>query len=203
MVRNEGAPITRPPSSTRRARLAAAIQFAVALRMLLSASEYALGQAVTIDDDPSAFTLSNGIVTARVSKRSGDLTSLRFRGTETLNDRSGHAGGYWSHDTTGGRETVARLTINPRSNGGERGEVSVKGISGGIKMGHGPGAAPGGDFPADIEIRYTLGRDDSGVYTYCAFEHPADYPAASMTEARYCAKLADTFDRMTIDAGRN
>src|SRR5262245_30716758 len=158
---------------------------------------------VKVEEDKTTFTLSNGIVTARVSKRSGDLTSLQYKGTETLNDRSGHAGGYWSHDTTGGKETVTRVTIDPRSNGGERGEVSVEGISGGVKMGHGPGAARDGDFPADIEIRYTLGRDDSGVYTYCTFEHRPNYPAASMTEARYCAKLADAFDWMTIDAGRN
>jgi rhamnogalacturonan endolyase len=193
----------RAPGSVRRVRLAIAIHFTVAISTLLSARSDALGQAVTIGDEPSAFTLSNGIVTARVSKRSGDLTSLQFKGTETLNDRSGHAGGYWSHDATGGKETVTRVTIDPKANGGERGEVSVKGISGGVRMGHGPGAARGGDFPADIEIRYTLGRDDSGVYTYCSFEHRPNYPAASMTEARYCAKLADTFDWMTIDAKRN
>src|SRR5215467_3476043 len=171
--------MTRSPSSARQVRLATVILFTVAIPTLLSARENALGQTVTIEDDPSAFTLSNGIVTALVSKRSGDLTSLRYQGTETLNDRSGHAGGYWSHDTTGGKETVTRVTIDPRSNGGERGEVSVKGISGGVKMGHGPGAARSGDFPADIEIRYTLGRDDSGVYTYCTFEHLPNDPAAS------------------------
>lgn len=32
-----------------------------------------------------------------------------------------------------------------------------------------------GDFPADIEIRYSLGRGESGVYTYSIFEHlPAE-----------------------------
>jgi rhamnogalacturonan endolyase len=160
-------------------------------------------RAVRVEEDQSAFTLSNGIVTARVSKRSGDLTSLQYKGLEVLTDQSGHAGGYWSHDTTGGKETRTRLTIDPHANGGERGEVSVQGISGGKKMGHGPGAATDGDFPADIEIRYALGRVDSGVYTYCSFEHLADYPAASMTEARYCAKLADLFDWMTLDAKRN
>ena len=98
--------MTRSPRSARPVRQAAAILFAVAFSTLLSARENALGQTVTIDDDPSAYTLSNGIVTARVSKRSGDLTSLRYKGTETLNDRSGHAGGYWSHDTTGGKETI-------------------------------------------------------------------------------------------------
>jgi rhamnogalacturonan endolyase len=159
--------------------------------------------AVAVAEDSSSFTLSNGIVTARVSKRSGDLTSLQYMGLETLTDKSGHAGGYWSHDTTGGKETITRVTIDPRTNSGERGEVSVKGISGGLKMGHGPGAAAGGDFPADIEIRYCLGRGDSGVYTYCTFEHQPGYPAATMTEARYCAKLADLFDWMTLDAKRN
>src|SRR5439155_22300209 len=159
--------------------------------------------AVAVEEDQSSFTLSNGIVTARVSKRSGDLTSLQYRGLETLTDKSGHAGGYWSHDTTGGKETITRVTIDPRDNGGGRGEVSVKGISGGLKMGHGPGAAAGGDFAADIEIRYCLARGDSGVYTYCTFEHQPQYPAASMTEARYCAKLADMFDWMTLDAQRN
>src|SRR5262245_7807612 len=159
--------------------------------------------AVTLQEDPSSFTLANGIIAARLSKRSGDLTSLQYNGLEVLTDKSGHAGGYWSHDTTGGKETITRITIDPRNNGGSRGEVSVKGISGGLKMGYGPGAAAGGDFPADIEIRYSLGRGESGVYTYCTFTHKPEYPAASMTEARYCAKLADTFDWMTLDDKRS
>jgi rhamnogalacturonan endolyase len=161
------------------------------------------GQAVSVTEDPAAFTLSNGIVTARVSKRSGDLTSLEFRGMEILTDRSGHAGAYWSHDTTGGKETITRVTIDPGSNGGARGEVSVRGISGGVRMGHGPGAGAGGDFAADIEIRYTLGRDEPGVHTYCTFEHRPEYPAGAMTEARFCAKLAAMFDWMTLDEKHN
>src|SRR5262249_21812969 len=117
------------------------------------------------------FTLANGVVTARVLKRNGDLASLQYRGVEMLNDKSGHAGGYWSHDVTGGKEIVTRVTIDPKSNSGARGQVSVQGMSGGVKMGHGPGAARGGVFPADIEIRFALGRGDSGVYTYCTFTH--------------------------------
>jgi rhamnogalacturonan endolyase len=159
--------------------------------------------AVAVAEDEQTFTLASGTITARVSKRSGDLVSLQYKGQETLEGKSGHAGGYWSHDTTGGKETIARVTIDPRTNGGERGEVSVKGVSGGLKMGHGPGAAAGGDFPADIEIRYCLDREGSGIYTYCVFDHLASYPAATMTEARFCAKLAAMFDWMTLDAKRN
>jgi rhamnogalacturonan endolyase len=181
---------------------------ATALAVVIGTSLAPLGALaqnprVTVAEDESVFTLANGVMTARVSKKSGDLVSLQYKGTDMLNAKSGHAGGYWSHDTTGGVQTITKITIDPVNNSGERAEVSVKGISGGKKMGHGPGAAQGGDFPMDIEIRYALGRGDSGIYTYCTFDHLPEYPAATMTEARFAAKLADMFDWMTIDAQRD
>jgi rhamnogalacturonan endolyase len=166
-------------------------------------AQTAQATAVSVTEDETSFTVSNGIVRARILKSNGDIRSLLYKGTELLTDQSGHAGGYWSHDTTGGKGIVTKVTIDPAGNGGERAEVSIKGISGGIKMGHGPGAAADGDFPADIDIRYTLGRGDSGIYTYCIFEHKPEYPGATMTEARFATKLASFFDWMSIDALRN
>jgi rhamnogalacturonan endolyase len=158
---------------------------------------------VAVTEDATSFTLSNGIVTAHVSKTAGDLTSLQYNGTEILTDQSGRAGAYWSHDASGGTKTLTQVTIDPKSNDGARGEVSVKGISGGKKMGHPAGGAADGDFPADIEIRYSLGRGDSGIYTYCILDHLPAYPAGSIGEARYCAKLASMFDWLQVDARRN
>lgn len=187
--------------------------------------------AVTVAEDAALYTLDNGIVTARVSKASGDLVSLRYKGTEMLatfltpeglpdlqRDPPGanpnglnrgmtdHQYGFWSHDAMGPRgsgDALARITIDPKSNGGARAEVSVKGISKGRKMGTGPGATPTGQFAADVEIRYALGRGDSGVYTYCQFEHPADYPLTGIGEARFCAKLAAMFDWMSVAPHRD
>jgi rhamnogalacturonan endolyase len=185
-------------------RLVRALRVLVALALMSTAlASPARAQDVTVAEDDASFTLSNGTIIARVLKRSGDLSSLKWRGREMLTDASGHAGAYWSHDTTGGASLLTRVTIDPKTNGGARGEVSVKAISGGIKMGHGPGAAADGDFPADIEIRYTLNRGDSGIYTYCTFDHRPEYPAATMTEARFAAKLAAMFDWMTVDAKRD
>ncbi|MCB1096530.1 MAG: hypothetical protein KDN22_13215 [Verrucomicrobiae bacterium] len=158
---------------------------------------------VTVSEDERAFVLSNGIVTATILKSNGDIRSLKFKGNEVFTDQSGHAGGYWSHDTRGGMDLIPSITINPDTNGGRRAEVSVKGISGGVKMGHGPGAGPDGDFPADIDIRYSIGRSESGVYTYCVFDHLPEYPAATMTEARFAAKLASHFDWISVDEKRN
>ena len=90
-----------------------------------------LAAAVTVGETPEEFTLDNGVLRARVLKRNGDLASLKLRGVELLTDKSGHAGAYWSHDTTGGTELITAVTIDPRTNGGVRAEVSVKGVSGG------------------------------------------------------------------------
>jgi rhamnogalacturonan endolyase len=186
--------------------------------------------AVTVSEDDSAFTIANGIVAARVDKKSGDLVSMKYKGMEMLatilttdglpdvkadppgaNSRgfgpfTDHQYGFWSHDAMGPRDSapaIARVNIDPRSNGGERGEISVKGISNGRRMGTGPGSNAQGNFIADIEIRYTLGRGDSGVYTYCIFEHKPGYAASSLTEARFCFKLNDFFDWMLVDQHHN
>jgi rhamnogalacturonan endolyase len=165
----------------------------------MPAASNGVAQPVTVTEEGNNYTLANGIVTARVSKRSGDLVSLKYKDIETLSGGSGHVYGYWSHDAAG-KEVVDTITIDPKQNGGQRGEVSVKGLSKGTAMGRGPG----GSTVCDIEIRYSLGRSDSGVYTYSIFDHKAEYAGTQIGEARFAAKLNDeVFDWMTIDANRN
>lgn len=154
---------------------------------------------MVISEDAATFTLDNGVVRAQAARRSGDLLSLKYAGLEMLSTSSGRWGGYWSHDTARG-QVASRITIDPKSNGGERGEVSVKGVYSGTPLGNGPG----GSVVADIEIRYTLGRGDASLFTYSIFDHKTNYPATSVGEARFCAKLNDdVFDWMTVDAQRN
>lgn len=157
-------------------------------------------EKVTVSENENSFTLNNGIISARISKRSGDIISLTYKQLEMLDKGDGAAmGGYWSHDTLRGERTTD-ITIDPNATDGERGEVSIKGISNGHQMGSGPG----GSVIADIEIRYALARGDSGLYTYCIFSHPTNYAATSVGEARFCAKLNDAvFDWMTVDSNRN
>lgn len=177
-------------------------QFTITLALLAIAAPItevrgADDKPVTVVEDSANFTLANGRVTAKVSKSSGDLVSLKYKDLEMLG-ASGHAGGYWSHAASGPR-TSAGITIDPKNNDGQRGEVFVKAISGGNPLGNGPG----GSVVADIEIRYTLQRGDPGLYTYSIFTHPAEYPTTAVGEARFCAKLnGKVFDYMTIDAQR-
>jgi rhamnogalacturonan endolyase len=181
---------------------------------------------VSVTEDQATYTLDNGTIRALISRKSGDLISMKYKGAEMLAtfqkedgtpnleaDPPGDPGrsqfgmtdhmyGFWSHDTIADR-IESKITIDPKTNGGARAEISVKGFSDGKKLGHGPGAPPDGDFAADIEIRYTLGQGDSGVYTYCIFNHKPEYPDATLGEARFCAKLNSSFDWMLVDAHHN
>jgi rhamnogalacturonan endolyase len=165
----------------------------------LVGSDRGADPAVTVAEDNSSYTLDNEKITAKVSKRSGDLVSLRYKDLELLVGGSGHAFAYWSHAGPGA-QNQSSVTIDPATHGGERGEVACKFLSLGKSVGQGPG----GSVIADIEIRYALGRGDTAIYTYCMFDHKPNYPATSIGEARFGAKLnGKVFDWMTIDVNRN
>ncbi len=152
----------------------------------------AAGEPVTLTDAGRSFKLSNGFCTAVVSKQSGDLTSLVYHGIETMGFGSGHNAGYWEQSP--GNSTTA-ITIDPTSNDGQLAEVSIKGPA--------TGGVGGGTRNIQLEIRYALGRGDSGIYTYAIFSQLDNGSAASIGESRYGAKLANTFDWLSIDDERN
>ncbi|HTV40774.1 MAG TPA: polysaccharide lyase family protein, partial [Candidatus Sulfotelmatobacter sp.] len=167
---------------------------AVVLMACAGCISVAAATRVAISEDANSFTLDNGIIHARVSKRTGNLSSLAFRQFEMLDVGAGSSGGYWSYDVS--REgRASRVTIDPRSNDGRLGEVSIQGVFGGRQM-----AGPA----VDIQLRYALAQGDSGLYAYCIFSHPTNYPATAIGEGRFCAKLNDgIFDWMTVDSNRN
>jgi hypothetical protein len=55
-----------------------------------------------------------------------------------------------------------------------------------------------------MEIRYTLGREDHGTYTYAIFTHEPSYGATNIGESRYGFKLnSKVFDWLSVDQQRN
>jgi len=146
---------------------------------VVAASE--VSAPVTVADDGENWTLDNGIVKATVLKRSGKLVSVVYKGRELLNRNSE------SWEQLPGGQVTQSVTIDPAKNGGERGEVSVKGVTGRM----------------DIEVRYTLERGVSGFYTYGIYSHPATYPVASLGKSRFINQLTPDFDWLSVDADRN
>ena len=116
--------------------------------------------AVTVTDGGTAWTMDNGIVKATISKRNGNMTSLVYRGINTMGQ-----GGYWEQTPSG--QVTQSLTIDPANNGGARAEVDVKGVNGRM----------------DIEVRYALERGASGIYAYGIFSTRPIIPAPGKAKA--------------------
>jgi rhamnogalacturonan endolyase len=160
--------------------------------------------AVTITGNERTWTLDNGIVKAVIDKRNGAMESLFYRGIDTMGHEQGQAG-YWEQDpsaaaSVGGLTNF--VTIDPGTNGGSRAEVSVKGVTGGQVMLS--RSAPGGGTYCDMEIRYAMGRGESGIYVYAIFSHQAGYRASGVgAESRYITKINQDFDWISVDADRN
>lgn len=151
---------------------------------------------VTLADNGRSWTMDNGIVQVTINKNNGLMTSLIYRGYDT----GSH--GIWEHTPAGAPQLTNTVTIDPKTNGGEHAEVSIKGVGGGTYM-FSP-HAPGGGTLCDIELRYSLGRGDHGVYTYAIYNHPASYPAAGVgAEDRFIDEISQRFDWITVDKDRN
>ena len=192
------------PGFCRLTALAATCAAVLAAPGLRAADIASTAAPVTVTDTGRTWTLANGIVTVVVNKRTGELTSLFYKGIDTMGHVQG-SGGSWEHEpsnaaTVGG--LTASITIDPAKNGGERAEVSIKGVTGGqIQLTPG---APGGGSNCDIELRYSLGRGDSGVYTYGIYSHPAAYRGGGDgPEDRFIARVNQIFDWISVDADRN
>src|ERR1035438_9871869 len=96
------------------------------------------------------------------------MASLVYHGIEMM----GGNGGYWEQTPQDAPQLTNTITIDPATNSGARAEISIKGVTGGQTMlGRG---APGGGTYDDMEIRYTLGRGDSGIYVYAIFNHRSE-----------------------------
>jgi len=159
---------------------------------------------VTVTDNGRIWTLDNGIVKAVIDKRNSAMNSLFYKGIDTMGHDQGQSG-YWEQDPSAAASVgglTDSVTIDPAKNGGQRAEVSVKGVTGG-QFQLSPGA-PGGGTYCDMEVRYAMGRGDSGVYVYAIFSHPASYRAGGVgSESRYITKINQAFDWISVDADRN
>ena len=144
------------------------------------------------------YILQNAYVTATVSRFTGDLVSLKYNGLEMMDSARNH--GYWEQNPSRADNLTDGISIDPATNGGSRAEVFVRGKANGKTL---AGTSSGG-MVCDLEIRYSLGSEDRGIYTYAIFSHPANYPATDVGESRFAMKLnGEVFDWMSVDPQHN
>src|SRR5580704_13666997 len=95
---------------------------------VLAAPANPVAPPVTVTDDGPTYTLANGYLTVKVDKVTGDLVSVKTPKTVTPNVElmgfvSGHHAGYWEQSPALAALREDKVTIDPKDNKGERGEV--------------------------------------------------------------------------------
>jgi rhamnogalacturonan endolyase len=108
-----------------------------AAKALPKVAKVTVNDPVTLTDNGDSWTLDNGIVKATILKSNGNMTTVYYKGIDIPNARSE----YWEQTPAG--TVTAKVTIDPSTNGGQRAEVSVKGVNPGT-----PGVRGGGGGPA-------------------------------------------------------
>jgi len=137
---------------------------------------------VTITDNGATWTMENGIVKLTIVKATSGIQSLVYHGVTV-------AAGHENWEQLPARPAAPSITIDPASNGGQRGEVAIKGANNG-RIG--------------IEVRYTMERGVSGFYTYAQYTHPAANATAGFGENRFILEsMNPTFDWLSVDKDRN
>ncbi|WP_165958147.1 polysaccharide lyase family protein [Segetibacter sp. 3557_3] len=144
--------------------------------------------------------LNNGIIRARIEKRSGDILSLKYNGVEQLNQiGASRTGAYHDFQTSYGFETMNNCVFTVKTDAPDIVDVS-------LKRSYNP--QTGQVTPADADIHYVLNRGDTGLYSYSILEHKPAYPAFDLGSWRMVEWIAQNgtdylCERIYVDSLRN
>ncbi|MES2440815.1 MAG: polysaccharide lyase family protein [Verrucomicrobiota bacterium] len=153
---------------------------------------------VELSQDSGSFRISNGDLSATIDKSSGRVTAVVLDGQSLL----GKGTGYWSMAASSARSRVGGfgiskeqfVSIDPKSNGGERAEVVCR-FS---------GKGTDGAYPGRSEIRYSIGRESTTLYATAILNHGEGDAPFRIGEGRFVIKLdSGIFDQLTVDKDRN
>lgn len=114
----------------------------------------------------SYIILNNGIVEAKIDKRTSNILSMKVNGVETIAQTGNKISAYYDFTSSKGFETIFGATFSVKEETADYIDVSFK-----------RPYTPGSNVtPCDADIHYVLKKNDSGLYTYSILEHKASYP---------------------------
>ena len=150
------------------------------------------GPKVTVTDKGTTVILSNGIISATISKSSASITSYKFNGYNMLS--GGYNGGsiYWSWNMPS-YQNPSGCTYTLNASDSNYAEVQLH-----MKW-------PGDTATAamDVDIYFSLIRGAQGIYAAAKLTHPANYPTNPGGEWRMASYPGSTFDWLSVDSLRN
>ncbi len=154
------------------------------------------GPNVTLTDNGSTVTMSNGIISATITKSTATITNYSFKGYNML--AGGYKGGsvYWSWNMPNYQNpSGCTYTLNADSTttNGDYAEIQL----------HMKWKGDTSTAAMDVDVYYSLTRGSQGIYAAAMLTHPANYPANPGGEWRMASYPGSTFDWLSVDSLRN
>ncbi len=154
------------------------------------------GPDVTLVDNGSTVTISNGIVSIVCAKSSANINNIYYTynnsGTTVTTDLvAGNPNGgklYWELGGFGGGTFTYTLVADPAANGGNYAEISL--LSSSTSSG-------------TMEVRFSMLRGSTGFYVTPTWSHRSVDGALTMGETRDNIYAGSIFNWMSVDATRN
>ncbi len=186
-------PVALPRPSPSLWRFALPIFLALLTVATLGHGREAKPANVSWRDDGATVSLTNGRLTAVISKADARVTSLLFDGTQMVDPR-GHI--YYSMDGGENFAKPARCRFSVTSATPEMVDLVFHQEFAGASH-----------QAFDLELHYLLRRGETGLYSFAVLDHPASYRATTVGEFRLVWKLPNdgkdfSFERVYVDAER-
>lgn len=115
--------------------------------------------------------LNNGIVKATITKNTGEITSLIYKGLEMVSTSGNKTNVYYDWTSSYGFEKMFNCTFSVKKLTDSIADVSFKRVFT-PETGH--------VTPADMDIHFVLRKGDTGLYTYSILEHQPAYPKVDL-----------------------
>lgn len=163
----------------------------VALLLAIVRSAAAAPGVILTRRDDGGVVLANGLVSATLAPRSGNLLSFRLGERELLSEPA-----YldWQ-DGKQRRLSAASLDVraDPANSPDGRAEIVF----------HQPWSRAERDVALDVSLHYVLLPGESALRMFVVYRHPTDYPAAGFGQSRYVLRARDdVFDTISVDEAR-
>ncbi|HEY5591348.1 MAG TPA: polysaccharide lyase family protein [Paludibacter sp.] len=173
------------------------LKLKILLPVLLSVIFGFAQNPVKLTDTGSRIILANEFIKATINKKTANIISLQYDGQEMIGKNRSNWNIVGEDDEKVlkkfPQKVVYSVRQDPANNHGERVEVSFKFLYEGDTA----------TIPLDIDLRFTLGRADHGIYLSALWKHRSGFPEFEVGQGRMIIELNPTiFDFYTVDANR-
>ena len=173
------------------------LKLKILLPVLLSVIFGFAQNPVKLTDTGSRIILANEFIKATINKKTANIISIQYNGQEMIGKNRSNWNIVGEDDEkvlkNFPHKVIYSIRQDPANNRGERVEVSFQYVY----------ERDTTTLPFDVDLRFTLRKEDHGIYLSSLWKHRIGFPTFEIGQGRMIVELNPAiFDFYTVDANR-